>query len=112
MSALVSKAKDGGDDAPPPGPLLDHPLRMNKHYGKVRGGALAGAVTYFGFLSFFPLIALIFSIVGYVSAAFPDAQEQVVDALNATFPGLIGDREGQIQIQPIIDAKAGVGILG
>ena len=41
--------------------LLDHTMNTLKHYGNVQGGVLAGAVTYFGFLSFFPILALAFA---------------------------------------------------
>jgi len=39
-------------------PWLDHTLRMVQHYNAVYGNGQAGAVTYFGFLSFFPILAL------------------------------------------------------
>src|SRR5690242_18609597 len=104
MPPLVNQAKEAVDETRTRWPVIDHALRMNKHYGKVRGGTLAGAVTYFGFLSFFPLVALAFSVVGYVSGAYPNARTQLTDSLNSTFPGLIGDGSGQINIQDIINA--------
>src|SRR4051812_18369247 len=112
MPPVIDQAKEAVDETRTRLPVVDHAIRMNTHYGKVRGGALAGAVTYFGFLSFFPLVALAFSVVGYVSGAYPEAQQQLTDALNSTFPGLIGTAPGQINLQTIIDAKAGVGIVG
>lgn len=112
MPAAVSKVKDAVADVRTRVPVLDHVLRMNTHYGKVRGGALAGAVTYFGFLSFFPIVALAFSVVGYISGAYPDARRQLTDSVNSAFPGLIGSGTNQINLQPIIDAKASVGLIG
>ena len=41
-------------------PLLDHGVRTQQHYGRVNGSGLAGSVTYFAFLSFFPILALAF----------------------------------------------------
>ena len=35
-------------------------VRMQEHYGQVNGAAQAGAVTYYAFLSFFPILALAF----------------------------------------------------
>jgi membrane protein len=93
-------------------PWLDHSVRAYDRNSEAQGGQLAAAVTYFGFLSFFPLLALAFAIVGYISAVFPDAQQAVTDAIEDAFPSLIGTGEGRIDIQDIIDAKVGAGIFG
>jgi membrane protein len=93
-------------------PFLDHALRAQQHYNDVFGRQLAAAITYFGFLSFFPLLALAFALVGYVSARFPDAQATVTDALEQAFPGLIGPGPSQLNVQDIIDAKAGASLIG
>jgi membrane protein len=79
---------------------------------EVLGSQLAAAIAYYGFLSFFPLLALAFSVVGYVSGAFPDAQDTVTRAIEDAFPGLIGTGPNQIEIQDIIDARLGAGIIG
>ncbi|NHC43934.1 YihY/virulence factor BrkB family protein [Motilibacter aurantiacus] len=112
MPAVVDKAKDTAHEVRTRWPILDHALRMNTHYGKVRGGALAGAVTYFGFLSFFPLIALAFSVVGFIADAYPDAQNSIQETLQDTFPSLIGTGEGQINVETFANAKAGAGLVG
>ena len=46
----------------------------SQHYGDVKGGLQAGAVTYFAFLSFFPILALAFFVVGLLSQVYPDAR--------------------------------------
>ncbi|RZS90284.1 membrane protein [Motilibacter rhizosphaerae] len=112
MPAVVSSAKDAVTEVRTRAPVVDHVLRMNKHYGTVRGGQLAGAVTYFGFLSFFPLVAVAFSVIGYVSDAYPDAKANLTSSINSTFPGLIGTDPGKINLDTISSAKAGVGIIG
>jgi len=66
--------------------LLDHVMDMVSHYGNVQGGVLAGAVTYFGFLSFFPILALSFAVVGYLARWFPDAEDSLVTAIQQVFP--------------------------
>lgn len=93
---------------------LDHLLSMNEHYGKVQGNVLAGAVTYFGFLSFFPILAIAFAVVGYVSATFPDAREHLVTAIEQLFPGIVSDTgdTGTISLQQIEDNSATAGIIG
>jgi membrane protein len=72
----------------------------------VKGNLQAGAVTYFGFLSFFPILALAFFVVGYVSKVFPDAQDVLDTALEGLFSGIDLDLAG-------FEESAGVaGIIG
>lgn len=97
-------------------PWLDHTLRMLQHYSSVKGNTQAGAVTFFGFLSFFPLLALAFFAVGYVATVYPDAEDTLVDAISGVFPGMIGDGKGEISIDSFKGAAAGtagvIGVLG
>jgi len=93
-------------------PLVDHVLRMQEHYGAVKAGQQAGAVTYFAFLSFFPILALAFFVVGWVSKVYPEAGRNLPEALNSVMPGLVGTNEGQIQIDDIQKAAATLGIVG
>ena len=95
-------------------PLLDHLVRMVAHYGRVEGSVLAGAVTYFGFLSFFPLLALGFAVVGYLSVYYPDARDSLAIAIEQIFPGIVSrsGRPGTIRLQDIENAKAAAGIVG
>jgi hypothetical protein len=86
-------------------PWVDHTVRAYDRNSEVLGGQLAAAVTYYGFLSFFPLLALAFSLVGYVADVYPDAQDAVTRAVEDAFPSLIGPRQGQLDIQQVIDAK-------
>lgn len=93
---------------------LDHLLRMLKHYSNVRGGVLAGAVTYFGFLSFFPLLALAFAVIGYIARYYPNAEDSLVNAIQQVFPNIVtlhgtGNTISMAQIQR---AKAAAGIIG
>lgn len=92
--------------------VVDHAVRTLDRQSEVLGGQLAAAITYYGFLSFFPLLALAFSLVGYVSDAFPDAQESVTTAVEDAFPSLIGTGPGQLDIQDVIDARVSAGIIG
>ncbi|PVG84889.1 ribonuclease BN [Nocardioides gansuensis] len=75
-------------------PLLDHGVRTVEHYGNVHGSALAAAVTYFAFLSFFPILALAFAVIGFVSRAYPNADEDLVEAIEQVLPGLVGGEDG------------------
>ena len=97
-------------------PFIDHVVRMVQHYGNVNGSGLAGAVTFFGFLSFFPIMALAFFVVGQVSQVY-DAQTELIDAINGILPGMVSadGADGTISlddVQNAAGAAAGIGIVG
>lgn len=108
----VDRAKDRVRELRARRPWFDHLVRAYDRNSEVLGGQLAAAVTYFGFLSFFPLLALAFAAVGYVSSVYPDAQSGVTAAVESAFPSLVGQGKGQIDIRDVIDAKAGAGVIG
>lgn len=93
-------------------PGLDHLVRAKGRYDDRRGDRQAGAVTFFGFLSFFPLIALAFAVLGYVIAFYPSAHADIQRGISDALPGLVGTEPGQINIDQIASAKAGAGIVG
>ncbi len=96
-------------------PVVDHVIRMQEHYGAVKSGQQAGAVTYFGFLSFFPILALSFAAVGLIAKVYPEARDTVVEAIQSIFPGMIGNREGEISLADIESAAGtavGFGLIG
>lgn len=93
-------------------PALDHAVRAYDRHSEVLGGQLAGAISYFGFLSFFPLLALAFAAVGYVSVVYPGARDGITSAVEQAFPSIVGSGPNQINIDDVVAAKAGAGILG
>src|SRR5689334_14713832 len=93
-------------------PAFDHAVRMVGHYGDVKAGVQAGAVTYFAFLSFFPILALAFFVVGWIAKVYPDAQQQMVTAINNVLPGLVGDKPNRISLTTIQDSASTVGLIG
>src|SRR5436190_18164730 len=93
-------------------PAIDHVVRAWSRYSTDGGSRLAAAVTYFGFLSFFPLIALAFSVLGFVLANDPGLQQDITKQLNESLPGLVGTGPGQINVDDIAAAKAGAGVIG
>lgn len=92
--------------------MFDHLMRMVEHYGRVKGNLQAGAVTYFGFLSFFPILALAFFVIGYVSSVYQGAEENLIDAINSVLPGMVGEGEGQISLESIQESASAVGLIG
>lgn len=111
-SGWLDRLKDRVRRARGRSPLLDHALRAIDRNSEILGSQEAAAVTYFGFLAFFPLLALSFALVGYVSAIYPDVQEAVTTAVEDAFPNLIGPNPDQISILDVIGAKKTAGLLG
>ncbi|MGH3444181.1 MAG: YihY/virulence factor BrkB family protein, partial [Nocardioidaceae bacterium] len=105
VSAAVRRARERSR-------LLDHLLSMVSHYGDVDGTGQSGAVTYFGFLSFFPILALAFFVVGYIATVYPGAQDQLISALGSVLPGLVGNGSGQVHLDAFTKNAGTVGIIG
>ncbi len=93
-------------------PVVDHGVRAFAHYGARDGNAQAGAVTFFAFLSFFPILALAFFVVGYVSTVYPDLRHEVAKALEELLPGVVGKEEGQIPLSTFEEYAGRVGLIG
>lgn len=92
-------------------PLLDHLVRMQERYGSSEASQQAGAVTYFGFLSFFPVLALAFFAVGVVSHVYPDADANLSAALDSVLPGLLSGPQG-VSLDDIRGFSGLAGLLG
>lgn len=93
-------------------PFIDHVFAVVGHYSAVNGSAQAGAVTYYGFLSFFPILALAFFAVGFVASVYPDARANLVTAINDLLPGVIGTGQGEIPLSTFEDHARAVGLVG
>jgi membrane protein len=93
-------------------PVVDHTVKTFTHYSAVNGNGQAGAVTFFGFLSFFPILALAFFVVGYVSTVYPDVRREVVQALEGVLPGVVGRDEGEIPLSTFEEYAGTVGLVG
>lgn len=94
-------------------PLVDHAVRMVQHYGAVKGNLQAGAVTYFAFLSFFPILALGFFAIGSIARIY-DAQTQLVEAIEQVLPGMVSEEpaQGKIALSTIQRSAGAAGIIG
>lgn len=66
------------------------PLGVIYKFGDDQGNYLAALITYYAFLSLFPLLLLGTSILGFVLQGNPDLQMQILDSTLARFP-VIGD---------------------
>lgn len=93
-------------------PLADHVLRMQQHYSEVNASQQAGGVTYFGFLSVFPVLALAFFVVGYVAEVVPAARANMLKAIDEVLPGLVGGGPNEVPLDDIQSAAGAVGLIG
>jgi membrane protein len=113
MASPLGRAKAAFARARRRWPLLDHGVRTQQHYSAVNGSGLAGAVTFFAFLSFFPIMALAFFVVGYISKVYPDARGDMVKAVEQVLPHIVGTRsQGRIPLHDIESAASTVGVIG
>jgi membrane protein len=87
-------------------PALDHLIRAYGRYTADAGDRLAAAVTFFGFLSFFPILALATTVLSYVLG--PDAVDTVVEQVDEYAPGLAE----QLGLRDILSADRAAGIAG
>lgn len=91
---------------------LDHVIRMVTHYGSVDGNAQAGAVTFFGFLSIFPILALVFFAVGVIAHVYPDLRADIRVTIENLLPGVVGSDDGEIPLRTFENYAATVGLVG
>lgn len=73
------------------------PLAVLKKFSDDSGGRLAALVGYYGFVSIFPLLLVMVTILGFVLQGDPSAQHAVENSVRKQFPG-IGD---QITVHPL-----------
>ncbi|WP_232327037.1 YihY/virulence factor BrkB family protein [Herbidospora yilanensis] len=87
---------------------VDHLIRTIHRYQIMHGDRLAGAVTYFAFLSFFPVIALAFAVFGYVVTFRPDALTTLNRAINEQLPGLAD----KLDLSYLAEARGAATVIG
>ncbi len=93
-------------------PVVDHTVRVVEHMGAVQGTILAGAVTYFGYLSFFPVLVIAFAVISRVAFVVPEARDGLITAVESIFPGLIGsEKDAPINIKSFSDQAGAVGVV-
>ena len=72
------------------------------------GGYLAALITYYGFLSLFPLLLIFSTVLGFLLPANPQLQQQLIDSALSQFP-IIGDQLTS-SAQPLRGSGAGLAI--
>ena len=76
---------------------LGFPLGIVYKFFDDQGGYLAALVTYYAFLSIFPLLLLGSSILGFVLEGNPELRQDILDSAVAQFP-VIGDELGAARV--------------
>ncbi len=112
MASMKEKATAKLEQIREKHPGVNHAILMVKHYGTAEGNVQAGAVTFFGFLSFFPILALAFFLIGILSQVFPEIRAEIAAEIGNLLPGVIGDDEGEIPLSTFEDYAGRVGIIG
>ena len=93
-------------------PLLDRAVLTLERYTAVKGNLMAGGVTYFGVLSFFPVMALAFFAVGYLVRLFPQADDALTTAIEQLFPGMFGSGSEQLSLADLEQLAGTLGVIG
>ncbi len=88
------------------------PLAVLYKYFDDQGGYLAALITYYGFLSLFPLLLLLVTVLGFVLQGNPSLQHQALNSALGQFP-IVGQQIGR-NIHAVHGSIAGViiGVLG
>ncbi len=75
-------------------PWLAFPVAVQKKFGDDEGGNLCAMLTYYGFLSLFPLLLVFFTVLGFVLDGNPSLQHDIRTSALANVP-IIGDQIAQ-----------------
>lgn len=88
------------------------PLAVVYKFIEDQGSYLAALITYYGFVSLFPLLLLLVTLLGFALGDNPDLQQQILHSALRDFP-IIGDQIGQ-DINSLHGSVAAVviGVLG
>jgi uncharacterized BrkB/YihY/UPF0761 family membrane protein len=70
------------------------PIAVVYKYVDDSGPYLAALITYYAFVSLFPLLLLLSTILGHVLAGDPELQQRVIDSALSQFP-VVGDQLGE-----------------
>ena len=72
------------------------------------GGYLASLITYYGFLSLFPLLLIFSTVLGFLLPGNPELQQQLINSALSQFP-IIGDQLTS-SAQPLRGSGSGLAI--
>ena len=105
---LVPRALDTVDRLRRRWPWFDHLALAGVRYNRMDGDLMAAGVTYFAFLSIFPVVLLAASIAGLVLAGDTLLRSQLIRAIREAVPGETGD----FLVRQVTDAISSSGVTG
>lgn len=91
-------------------PWFDHLVRAGSRYRKDNGDRLAASLTYYAFLSFFPLMLLVISIMGFVLVGNPDLQARWLKTISDYLPGVYDGLASNLKLA--LDRRKSAGLIG
>jgi membrane protein len=91
-------------------PRLGFLAAVLKKFGDDQGGQLAALIAYYGFVSLFPLLLVLVTVLGFVLQGDPGEQKRILDGALGQFP-LISD---QLRLQSLTGSGVGlaIGVVG
>ncbi len=91
-------------------PRLSFLAAVIKKFGDDQGGQLAALIAYYAFVSLFPLLLVLVTVLGFVLQGDPGEQKRILDGALGQFP-LISD---QLKLQSLTGSSFGlaIGVLG
>ncbi|MBT0769150.1 YihY/virulence factor BrkB family protein [Kineosporia sp. J2-2] len=91
--------------------VIGFPLAVIYKFFDDQGGYLAALITYYGFLSVFPLLLLLASVLGFILQDNPELQQEILDSALRQFP-VIGDQLGDPQGLRGSTTAVAIGLVG
>ncbi len=91
-------------------PRLSFLAAVVKKFGDDQGGQLAGLIAYYAFVSLFPLLLVLVTVLGFVLQGDPGEQKRILDGALGQFP-LLSD---QLKLHSLTgsDIALAIGVLG
>lgn len=77
-----------------------------RKYGEDQGGQLAALITFYGFVSLFPLLLVLVTVLGFVLQGNPSERQRILEGTLGQFP-IIRD---QLKLQPLKGSVVGLAI--
>jgi membrane protein len=87
---------------------FDHLVRAGGRYTRTDGDLMAAGITYFAFLSIFPIVLLAASVLGLLLAGDALLRSQLISAIRTAVPG----ETGSFLVRQVSDAIAASGVTG
>lgn len=90
---------------------FDHVMRMQERYSSKGGNQFSAGITYFSVLAVFPILMLVFAVLGFVLAANPSYMQAIQDAITESVEGGVGDAVNDI-LETAIEQRGAVAGIG